>query len=110
MRPDRVFDPLLQHERTALAWERTAIATIVNGTLLARAAADFHRVLAVAGIIEVLVGGLLLVWTGSHYEELHGPLRAGVSPVHPRAARRVGMATVLFTGVATTTAVAAWAF
>ena len=101
MRPGQVFDPMLQHERTALAWERTAVATMVAGTLLARQAASVQPLLAVVGIVQVLSGGLLLVWAGRHYDALHAPLRAGESPVHPRAARVVGLATVAFTGAAT---------
>ncbi len=101
MRPGEVFDSMLQHERTALAWERTAVATMVAGTLLARLAARIHPLLAVVGIVQVLSGGLLLVWAGRHYDALHAPLRAGQSPVHPGAARVVGLATVVFTGAAT---------
>ena len=40
-RPERVFDLALQHERTALAWERTAIAAMVAGVVLARSATAF---------------------------------------------------------------------
>ena len=32
-RPSTVFDAGLQHERTALAWERTAISTMVRPML-----------------------------------------------------------------------------
>ena len=74
-RPDTVFDPMLQHERTALAWERTAIASMVAGVLLARYASELHVAYAVVGIAEVLVGAALLVWSGLHYEQLHAPLR-----------------------------------
>lgn len=99
-RPDTVFDPGLQHERTALAWERTAIAVMVAGVLLARYAAQtVHFAIAFAGIGQVVVGGLVLVWSARHYEDLHGPLRAGTSPIHPTAARIVGIATVVFSGI-----------
>jgi uncharacterized membrane protein YidH (DUF202 family) len=105
-RPERVFDEGLQHERTALAWERTAISVMVAGVLLARYAANTgHYAVAFIGIGQVAVGAILLVWSGRHYEELHGPLRAGQSPVHPSAARMIGLATVGFSGIALSLAV-----
>lgn len=105
-RPQRVFDEGLQHERTALAWERTSIAVVIAGVLLARYAAEsVHDAIAVVGGVQVLFGAGLLVWSGRHYDELHGPLRAGASPVHPRATRLVGAATVVFTAGALALAV-----
>lgn len=105
-RPATVFDAGLQHERTALAWERTAIAVMVAGVLLARYAAEtVHFAIAFVGVGQVVVGAALLVWSGRHYEDLHGPLRAGTSPVHPTAARIVGVATVIFSGFGLTLAV-----
>jgi uncharacterized membrane protein YidH (DUF202 family) len=99
-RPAQVFDPGLQHERTALAWERTAIASMVAGVLLARYAAEsLHYVIAAVGIAWVMVGAAILVWSARHYDDLHGPLRAGHSPVHPTAARVVGVGTVVFSGL-----------
>ena len=100
-RPESVFDPGLQQERTALAWERTAIASMVAGVLLARYAADsVHFTVAFVGIAQVVVGGMVLVWAGRHYDDLHGPLRAGESPVHPGSTRVIGIATVVFSGFA----------
>lgn len=106
MRPDQVFDPMLQHERTALAWERTAIATMVAGTLLARRAADLHVVFGAMGVIQVVLGAALLIWTGLRYEQLHAPLRRGESPVHPLAVRFIGITTIAFCGVAMVVAIA----
>lgn len=101
IRPTRVFDSGLQHERTALAWERTAIAAMVAGVLLARYAAEsVHYSIASVGVAQVVLAAALLVWAGRHYDDLHGPLRAGVSPVHPTATRLVGILTVGFTGFA----------
>lgn len=101
-RPTAVFDPGLQHERTSLAWERTAIASMVAGVLLARyAAQSVHYVFAGLGMTQVVVGAAILVWSGQHYENLHGRLRSGETPVHPTAATVVGVGSVLFTGTAT---------
>ena len=106
-RPPSVFDHGLQHERTALAWERTAIASMVAGVLLGRyAAAALHPALAVVGIGQVVGGAVLLVWAARHYEDLHAPLRVGQSPVHPTAARIVGVTTVIFTALGTALALA----
>lgn len=106
-RPEQVFDGGLQQERTALAWERTAIASMVAGVLLARySAQELHVAVAAIGILQVVLGALLLIWAGAHYDDLHGPLRAGDSPVHPLAARVVGLATVCFSGAGLVVALA----
>lgn len=100
-RPERIFDDGLQHERTALAWERTAISAMVAGVLLARYAAQtLHLVIAFVGLVEVVAGAILLLWAANHYGDLHGSLRAGRSPVHPGAARAVGVGAILSTGCA----------
>lgn len=100
-RPSTSFDAGLQHERTALAWERTAIATMVAGALLGRwAAEDAAPLFGVVGIVQVAFGGALLAWAGRHYEDLHGSLRDGINPTHPRAARVVGAATTAGIGAA----------
>ena len=105
-RPDAVFDQGLQHERTSLAWERTAIASMVAGVLMARYAPDSgHFVFAFIGLGQVIVGAAILLWSGQHYENLHGRLRSGETPVHPTAARIVGIGSIVFTGLATTLAV-----
>lgn len=98
-RPGEFFDPGLQQERTQMAWERTAIATIVNGLLLTRYGSEAGYLLVAAiGMLEVATGGVLLIWAGSHYEELHGPLRDGLSIVHPTSAKLVGLSTIVFIG------------
>ena len=92
--------PGLQTERTALAWERTAISKMVVGVLLARAAAgDAHWITALAGLAQTFVGAAVLVWAGLHYHQLHGPIQRGDGVVHPGAARAVGIATIAVTGV-----------
>ena len=99
------FDPGLQHERTALAWERTAVAIMVAGVIFARYAAEASWALAFAGLAQVAFGGGVLVWAGWHYDGLHGPLRAGEPIVHPRAAGLVGMIAVISTGLALVVAI-----
>lgn len=99
-RPHTVFDEGLQHERTALAWERTAISLMVAGILMVRYTSRTLPVgFALAGLAQVVTGAGLLLWSARHYEDLHGPLRAGESPIHPTATRVVGATTVAFTGL-----------
>jgi uncharacterized membrane protein YidH (DUF202 family) len=102
-----VFDRMLQHERTALAWERTAIAAMVAGLLFVRVASGWHLALTLIGFAQVLLGAGLLIWAGYHYDDLHGELRAGRSPIRPGATRLVGAVTAVFTGLATITTIAA---
>lgn len=97
--PERIFDRGVQQERTALAWERTAISMMVAGVLMARYAATSTNVgFAGIGILQVLFGSGILVWAGWHYDDLHGELRAGRSPIHPAGARATGLAAIAFTG------------
>lgn len=101
MRPDSVFDDMLQHERTTLAWERTAFSVLVVGALMARVGGPVHPLLGAVGLLVAVAGAGLLIWTGRHYEELHGPLRQGDSPVHPKAVAVVGIGATVATVAAT---------
>ena len=47
----------------------------------------------------------ILVWAGSHHEDLHGPLRRGDSAVHPLAARITGLVAVFGCGLGLAVAV-----
>ena len=97
----KVVDAGLQQERTALAWERTAIAVMVSGVLLARyASQSAHWTTAFAGLIQTVIGGGILVWAGVHYTDLRGPLLDGSDVVHPTATRIVGLSTVTFSAIA----------
>ena len=99
-RPITSFDSGLQHERTALAWERTAIAVMIAGLVLGRFAASHEFWLfAALGLLQTAFGAGLLVWAGIRYEDLHGPLRQGVDIVHPGATRVVGIVTVVAIGL-----------
>ena len=105
-RPSEVFDVGVQHERTAMAWERTAISMLANGVLLARYAADSaHWTIASIGFAQTVAGSGILLWAGFHYDQLHGPLREGESVVHPTSARIVGALAVLSIGAALTLAI-----
>ena len=101
VRPATNYDEGLQHERTALAWERTSISMMVVGVILARFAAESaHPVVAIGGLVQTAVGAAVLVWAGWHYEDLHGTLRDQDPVVHPTAARLLGLGTLGFSGFA----------
>jgi uncharacterized membrane protein YidH (DUF202 family) len=103
----RFEDDGLQDERTTLAWERTAIATMAIGLLIARyASLSLHWAFGVAGLTAVAVGSGVLVWAGQRYDEMQDHIERGANPVHPQATRRIGLLAVVLTGVATTLAIA----
>ncbi len=80
---------------------------MVAGLVLSRfAALESFWLLAVAGMTQVVFGAAVLVWSGAHYEDLHGALRSGTDVVHPSAVRWVGFATIAGTGLGLVAAVA----
>jgi uncharacterized membrane protein YidH (DUF202 family) len=66
--PDEVTDEGLQQERTALAWNRTALAMIIAGALYLRVGGP--PLLLVPGVLMIAFGGLLLVTAGGRYRRL----------------------------------------
>ena len=97
----------LQDERTTLAWERTAITTMAIGVLIARyATRSLHWAFGVAGLLAVVVGSAILVWSGQRYDDMQRAIERGDSPAHTTATRVVGALTVIVTGVATVLAIA----
>lgn len=99
-RPAMAIDRGLQHERTTLAWERTAISLMVAGIVLGRFAAVAGLwFFAGAGLVLTAFGAGVLVWAGIHYDSLHAMSLRGDDVVHPAATRRVGLATVIGVGL-----------
>ena len=96
-----IADPGVQQERTALARERTAIATMVAGVIIARIASDHHHwLVATLGLVHIGVGGLILIWASRRYDDLHAPIVNGSEVVHPTATRVIGLTTISLTIVA----------
>lgn len=105
-RPDgrRVLDAGLQHERTALAWDRTALALLVVGTLTLRTGgAPFDALRHAPGYLTLLVGMGVLWAAGRRYRFREADLRAGGSPIHPRLVVLTGVTTVVVSLVALAT-------
>jgi len=74
---------------------------MVMGVLVTRFASQEQVwLIAVAGLIQTIVAAAFLVWTGQHYEDLHGRLTDGTNIISPTATRIVGVITVVFIGVA----------
>lgn len=97
----------LQHERTALAWERTAISMMVAGVVLARYGAnEVHFSVGLFGIAETVAGGALLFWAGRNDDELHSPATPASAVPQVELTRFIGAVTVTFSAVALAVAVA----
>lgn len=102
-----VLDPGLQHERTELAWDRTALSLMVVGALCVRLAVTSLGVAwSVPGLLVVGAGAGVL-WLGvRHSRRRVASLRAAGSPVRPVVVWRVGAAAVGASLVALALAVA----
>jgi uncharacterized membrane protein YidH (DUF202 family) len=96
----RVVDEGLQGERTALAWERTALAFAVNAGLLARAGGEGVPIARVfAFVVLALAGGGFIV-ARTRYVQRDSALRGeGRLPGHPLLLA-LGSLTVLVSVVA----------
>ena len=97
----------LQHERTALAWERTSIATMVAGITLTRALANQgHPVLGILGLIWVAGGGALLWWSAANHALLHDPSLPPSAVPQVGLSRLVGLSTLAFSAFALVASIA----
>jgi putative membrane protein len=95
-RGSEVFDVGLQHERTALAWDRTALALIVVAALSIRVAGGpFGELLHLPGYLAIGLGAALLWFGARRYRHRDHDLRRGVSPVRPRLIVLTGIAAVV---------------
>lgn len=82
--PDRVFDRGLQHERTALAWDRTGLSLLVVAALLLRSGGPpYGNVVHAPGYLGLSVGAVLLWAGGRRYRRREVALRQGASVVQP---------------------------
>jgi uncharacterized membrane protein YidH (DUF202 family) len=90
-----VFDVGLQHERTALAWDRTGLGLIVVGAISIRVAGgSIGELLHLPGYLVMGLGAALLWFGARRYRHREGDLRSGVSPVRTRLVVLTGIASV----------------
>ena len=96
-RPQRVFSRELQQERTALAWDRTAVAMIVGGALFVRAGQPpYHEVRHAPGLVAIVFGATLIVLASRRYDAMRRRLDAGHAATSPRLVLATGLFTVAF--------------
>lgn len=91
--PDRVHDSGLQLERTALAWDRTALTFLANGLLIVRLGGEATWLRGV-GFVVVGLAGVPLVLGRRRYIVQDRKLRAGSDPAQPILVYAAGVAAV----------------
>lgn len=95
--PEEVFDRGLQQERTALAWDRTALSLVAAAVLYVRLVGPpLLRASQVPGLLALALGAHMLVVGSRRYADLHTLLRHRGSVAHHRNLRLVGLGTVAF--------------
>ena len=96
-RPLNSVDGGLQHERTALAWERTAIAMMVAGLVLVRYAENEQgALLGSVGVLQTASGAALLLWASRNDDLLHNPDRPANAVPQVWLTRVVGLVNLVF--------------
>ncbi|HSJ43365.1 MAG TPA: DUF202 domain-containing protein [Euzebyales bacterium] len=88
----------LQHERTALAWNRTALAMIVAGALYLRAGGggEFHPARHVPGALLMGLGAAVLVGLVGRHRRLATRAKGADVAVPAWVPRVIAAVTVLF--------------
>ncbi|MEO3787387.1 DUF202 domain-containing protein [Actinocorallia sp. B10E7] len=95
--PPGISDPGAPFERTALAWQRTALLIAVNGALLARATPALGAQAIVLGGATVAAAVLIWVLASLSYRRGRGKPTSSVLTAHARATRAL---TVLIVAIA----------
>lgn len=91
----------LQPERTTLAWERTSIAMMGAGLVLARQGArSVHFTIGLIGVAQVVAGGLVLAWSLRNDQFVRNPDDPPGAVPQVGLARLVGLGSVVFTSAA----------
>lgn len=98
-RREPVVDVGLQAERTAMAWQRTALGLGGLSALLVHVSGG-HAVAALPGIAGILVAVTLLVVAERRYVEMVDRLRAEESPLGRGVVRLLAVVVVALSGSA----------
>lgn len=91
-RPEASIDPRLQSERTAMAWQRTALGVGGVGALLLHSGVAVAAVLGVVGLLSALT---LLVVTERRYDRILSNVAGGEPASNPVLMRTVSTAVVV---------------
>lgn len=106
MTSDGPRDAGLQLERTTLAWDRTALAFLVNGLLITRLSGDATWVRGI-GFAAVALAAVPLLAGRSRYLRRDLALREGRSARSTRGMAAVGLAAITVSLLALTAVVSA---
>jgi uncharacterized membrane protein YidH (DUF202 family) len=90
--PAGEFEDGLQRERTALAWNRTALALVVAGILLIRYLGAPYFDLFHLPAYSTLVAGIVVLWLAAIDDRWRS--HSGSAQLRPRRAWAVGMITL----------------
>ena len=88
------LDPGLQAERTAMAWQRTALGLGAVSALLVRQAGG-DPLAAAPGAVGLLAAVALLVVVETRYLRTHRHVAEGTEAMGPRLVRALGWGTAL---------------
>jgi uncharacterized membrane protein YidH (DUF202 family) len=89
------FEDGLQRERTALAWNRTALALIVAGSLLIEHLGPPFFDLVHLPAYSALIAGFVVLWLAATDDRLRSKSGTGTAQLRPRRAWGVGLVTLM---------------
>jgi uncharacterized membrane protein YidH (DUF202 family) len=92
--PSAQFEDGLQRERTALAWNRTALALIVAGSLLIQHLGPPFFDLIHLPAYCALIAGVVVLWLAATDDRWRSKSASGIAQLRPRRAWGVGLVTL----------------